>query len=241
MQRILMITGWGMGTSILMPLKQKMIECGYKVELINIFNLFDPEVLKKHLQLATQFDVILGWSLGGQIATYLADQIYQQTGTLKTLITLASNPCFIRDEHWQIGMEQATFASLKASFDKDPMVTIKRFYYLVTQGGINAKQDWQGLQSLIQLDDFSQQRESLEMWEKLNCVDVLKKYKGQQLHIFFEADGLVPYKIIDLFKLLEAKFLKVDTMNGAHGYALFNTKEITDKISHYLKRVSKTI
>lgn len=154
-----------------------MIECGYRIELINIFNLFDPEVLKKHRQLATQFDVILGWSLGGQIASYLADQIYQQTGQLKILITLASNPRFIQDDDWQIGMEQATFASLKTSFDKDPIVTIKRFYYLVTQGGINAKQDWQSLQSLIQTDDFSEQRDWLDLWEKLNCVDILKNIR----------------------------------------------------------------
>lgn len=72
-------------------------------------------------------------------------------------------------------------------------------------------------------------------------MDILKKYKGQQLHIFFDADGLIPYKIVDLFKYLEAKFLNLDMMNGAHGYALLHTKEITDKISHYLKRVSKTL
>lgn len=239
MQRILMITGWGIGTAPLMPLQQHLVQQGYQVELINIFNVFDTALLSKHLKLVEKFDVILGWSLGGQIATYLVDQFYQHTGQLKTLITLASNPRFVSDEDWQVGMAQSAFTSLKESFEKDPMITLKRFYYLVTQGSQTAKQDWQKLQSAIQSGDFLLQRYALEMWDKMNGVDALKHYLGHQLHIFSEADGLIPHKIVDLFKGFEAKSLKWDMVNGAHGFSLFYAKPMSEKIVQYLKKTAK--
>lgn len=240
MQSILMISGWGIGTQPLIPLQQNLIKHGYQVELINIFNIFETTALNKHLRLAEQFDVILGWSLGGQIATFLVDQLYKQTGKLKTLITLASNPRFVSGEDWNVGMEQMSFASLKESFEKDPVMTLKRFYYLVTQGSQTAKQDWQKLQNFIQLEDLLIQRYALEMWEKMNCVELLKKFSGQQLHVFFEQDGLVPHRVIDLIKLFDAQCLKLHSINGAHGYALFQPNLMSDKIINYLKQLSKS-
>ena len=238
MQRILMISGWGVGTQPLIPLQEQLKQRGYQVELINIFNIYETTSLKKYLQLAEKFDVILGWSLGGQIATCLVDQLYSQTGQLKTLITLSSNPRFVRSEDWSVGMAQCAFSSLKESFEKDPILTLKRFYYLVTQGGQSAKQDWQNLQRFIPAEDFLLQRYALEMWEKLNCVDVLRKYSGHQLHLFFEGDGLVPYKIIDLLKVLDANFLKWEMLSGSHGCAIFYPKIISEKIVQYLRKIA---
>lgn len=239
MQGILMITGWGVGTAPLMPLQQHLVQHGYQVELINIFNVFDPALLSQHLKLVEKFDVILGWSLGGQIATYLVDQLYHHTGQLKTLITLASNPRFISTADWPMGMAHSAFSSLKESFDKNPVITLKRFYYLVTQGSQTAKQDWQTLQSAIQSDDFLLQAYALDMWGKMNGVDTLKHYLGQQLHIFSEADGLIPHKIIDAFKGLNAKSLTWDVVNGAHGFSLFDAKPMSEKIVQYLKNTAK--
>ena len=92
---ILLITGWGGGTQLLEPLQHKLQQQGYIVELINIFNAFDAETLQHHVELARRFDVIIGWSLGGQLATLLVQQLEQQFSEQKILISLASNPCFV--------------------------------------------------------------------------------------------------------------------------------------------------
>lgn len=237
MQKILLITGWAVGTQPLQALKDALIKKGFQVELINIFNGFDREIFKKHAQMAENFDVIIGWSLGGQLATKLVQYIHEQTGQLKSLITLASNPCFIANEQWDVGMENSTFSSFKDSFDKDPLTTLKRFCYLVTQGRSNAKQDWQKLQSSVNDEELALKSSGLDMLEQFNTVDIIQNYPGHQLHVFAEEDGLVSHKIVDNFRKLGAKFLKVESINGSHGFPVFQSESLSDKITQYLKRL----
>ena len=237
MQKILIITGWAVGTQPLQALKDALTQKGFDVELVNIFNGFDTHDFIKHVKLAEQFDVIMGWSLGGQLATKLVQHIYEQTGQLKALITLASNPCFISNETWEIGMENSTFLSFKDSFEKDPLTTLKRFCYLVTQGRSNAKQDWQKLQSSVNDEELALKSSGLDMLERFNTVDIIQHYPGNQFHVFAEGDGLVSYKIVDNFRKLGAKFLKIDSINGSHGFPVFQGDSLSDKITQYLKRL----
>lgn len=240
MQKILLITGWAVGTQPLQALKDALIQKGFEVELINIFNGFDADDFIKHVKLAEQFDVIMGWSLGGQLATKLVQHIYEQTGELKALITLASNPCFIANDTWGIGMENSTFLSFKSAFEKNPITTLKRFCYLVTQGRSNAKLDWQKLQSSVNDEELALKSCGLEMLEQFNTVEIIQNYPGSQLHVFAEADGLVSYKIMDNFRKLGAKFLNVDSVHGSHGFPVFQYEAISDKITQYLKRLEKS-
>lgn len=95
MQKILLITGWGGGAQLLQPLQYHLIQQGYQVELWNIFNALDPQIVHEKVIEAQKYDVIIGWSLGGQLATILVDHIEQKFQQQKILITLASNPCFV--------------------------------------------------------------------------------------------------------------------------------------------------
>lgn len=240
MQRILLITGWGVGTQPLEKFQQALIRQGYEVELIDVFNALDTTDLDKHTQLAENFDVLMGWSLGGQLAALLAQQIHEKTGKAKILITLASNPCFVAKEYWPIGMSDSTFQSFKESYEKNSLTTLKRFCYLVTQGGVNAKQDWQSLQSLVDDQNKESKLRGLELLEKLNVADILKHYSGDQLHLFSEQDGLVAYQIIEEIKKLSAKFLTVQSLKGSHGFPIFNTDVTINKMNDYLKNRFKT-
>jgi pimeloyl-[acyl-carrier protein] methyl ester esterase len=69
-QRILLITGWGGGTKLLQPLAHALQHKGHSVELINIFNGLDTQALQQHAEQAKDFDVIIGWSLGGNWRLY---------------------------------------------------------------------------------------------------------------------------------------------------------------------------
>lgn len=240
MQKILLITGWGVGTQPLEALKNALVTHGFHVDLINIFDGFNRDILDQHAQMAHKSDVIMGWSLGGQLAALLTQHVYEKFGDVKTLITLASNPCFVEQEGWDVGMPFSTFLNFQQSFEKEPLMTIKRFCYLVTQGGINAKQDWQWLQNLIQADDKKLKSQGLELLYRLNTVDILKNFNGKQLHIFAEDDGLVSHKIIENLRKLDAKYLKVESVSGSHGFPIFQIEWLSDKIVQYLKRNEKT-
>lgn len=240
MQKILLITGWAVGTQALQALQNALIQRAFEVELINIFNCYDAEVLKAHTQLAEQCDVIIGWSLGGQLATKLVQQLYEQTGELKVLITLASNPCFIANKNWPFAMQSSVFFSFKQSFEKDPMTTLKRFCYLVTQGAVNAKQDWHKLQNYLSADDLKLKSAGLDMLEQLNNVEIVQQYQGNQLHIFAEDDGLVSHKISQDMHKLAAKFLTIESIKGSHGFAVFQSEALSDKITGYLNRLKES-
>ena len=238
-QRILLITGWGGGTQLLHALQQQLQQT-HEVELINIFNAFDSEVLKQQVELAREFDVIMGWSLGGQLATLLVDQIEQHDAEAKILITLASNPCFVAQDAWQTAMPQVTFQSFKQSFNEDAIATLKRFGYMVCQGVASSKADFVNLQSLIQPQSLQRLQHGLVLLEQLNVTDILKNYPGKQYHIFAEQDVLVSHQVVHNIQQFAAKFLKVELIEGSHGFPIFNFETLTRKICQYLAEIQQT-
>ena len=76
--KILLITGWGGGTELLKPLHEALEQKGHNVERMNIFNALDEDILQQQVEHAMKFNVIIGWSLGGQLATLLANQIHKK-------------------------------------------------------------------------------------------------------------------------------------------------------------------
>ena len=239
-QQILLITGWGGGTALLNPLQQALIAQGFRVELINIFNAADAQVLQQQVELARQFDVIMGWSLGGQLATLLVDAIAHQYAEYKTLITIASNPCFVAHAGWDTAMPSATFAQFKQSFEQDPILTLTRVGFMVCQGVSSSKTDLLQLQSLVQAQPQSLLKHGLALLENLNLVNKLQQYAGQQYHIFAEQDVLVDCKVATKLQNLAAKFLSVDVISGSHGLPLFHADELTSKICQYLQKNPST-
>ena len=237
--RILLITGWGGGIKLLSSLQQALQNKNYDVELINIFNAFDADVLQQQVELAHAFDVIVGWSLGGQLAALLVDQIEQQFGEKKVLITLASNPCFVVQNEWHSAMSQENFHSFKKSFELDATATLKKFGYMICQGVESTKIDFVNLQSLIQPQKNNLLQQGLVLLEQLNVVDILRTYSGSQYHIFAEQDMLVDCKVMQNFSKLDAKFLQYDLIQGSHGFPVFKSEVITNKICQYLQKIKE--
>ena len=235
--RILLIPGWGGGTKLLQPLAHALQHKGHSVELINIFNGLDTQALQQYAEQAKDFDVIIGWSLGGQLATLLVEAVEQQYQQQKVLITLASNPCFVAHENWATAMSPATFQSFKKSFEADAIATLKKFGFMVCQGMATTKQDFLQLQSLIQPQSLDLLKQGLNCLEYLNTVEILQKYTGHQLHLLAKQDFLVSYKVLDNLKALGANFLDAMLLSGSHGLPVFHADEVTDKICQYLQKM----
>ena len=240
MQNILLITGWGGGTKLLASLKQALEAKGHTVELINIFNALDEHILQEQVEKAKDFDVIIGWSLGGQLATLLVDQISKQFQQQKTLITLASNPSFVQNEEWHTAMDQLTFQNFRQSFEHDAIATLRKFGFMVCQGTATHKQDFITLQGLIQPQNLDILKQGLNCLEQLNTVSILKKYIGHQYHLFAKQDFLVSYKVVENIQNFNAKFLAVELVSGSHGFPIFQFESITDKICQYLQKINQT-
>ena len=238
-KNVLLITGWGGGTKLLQPLKQQLEAIDFQVKLLNIFNVLDAETLQKNVEIAKDFDVLVGWSLGGQLATILADEISKEYQQNKILITLGSNPCFVANEKWQTAMDQPTFQAFKQSFKTDAVATLKKFGFMVCQGPESTKQDFLTLQSLIQAQNLDALNAGLNCLEQLNNVGILENYTGHQLHIFAKQDFLVSHNVARNLQKLSANFLEVELISGSHGFPIFNTEDVISKISQYLSKIKQ--
>lgn len=234
--KILLITGWGGGAELLRPLHEALAQKGHIVERINIFNALNDEILQQHVELAAKFDVIVGWSLGGQLATLLVNQIEKQYAEQKMLITLASNPCFVAQLDWSTAMSVETFIQFKQSFEQDAISTLKRFGLLVCQGASSAKKDFLAMQKLIRPQPIALLKQGLALLEQLNLVEMYKNYQGRQLHIFAEHDALVTYQVAQKTKNLVAKKLSVILIDGAsHGFPCFMVEQTVQIIEDFIQ------
>lgn len=234
-KKILLITGWGGGAELLKPLHDALEQKGYFVQRINIFNAFDNEVLQQHVELAVKFDVIAGWSLGGQLATLLVNQIQLQYAEQNLLITLGSNPCFVAQANWVTAMPVETFMQFKQSFEQDAITTLKRFGLLVCQGANSAKKDFLAMQKLIRPQAIALLRDGLQLLEQLNLVDLYENYQGGQLHVFAEHDALVPYQVVQNIQNLAAKNLTVFSIGDAsHGFPCFMVEQTVQVIEDFI-------
>lgn len=234
--KILLITGWGGDTELLKPLHEALEQKGHRVERMNIFNALDEDILQQQVEHAVKFDVIVGWSLGGQLATLLVDQIRKKYAEQKVLITLASNPCFVAQTDWSTAMPVETFMQFKQSFEQDAISTLKRFGLLVCQGASSAKKDFVAMQKLIRPQPIALLRQGLQLLEQLNLVELYKNYQGRQLHFFAEHDALVPYQVMLKIKDLAAKNLSVVSIDGAsHGFPCFMVDQTVQIIEDFIQ------
>ena len=236
--RILLITGWGGGAELLKPLHEALEQKGHSVERINIFNVLNDDVLQQHVELAVEYDVIIGWSLGGQLATILVNQIQQQYAEQKVLITLASNPCFVAQADWMTAMPVESFMQFKQSFEQDAITTLKRFGLLVCQGASSAKKDFVAMQKLIRPQPIALLRDGLQLLEQLNLVEIYKNYRGRQLHVFAEYDALVPYQVMQKTKDLAANNSSIVSLEGAsHGFPCFMVEQTVQIIEGFIQPI----
>lgn len=234
--KILLITGWGGGAELLKPLYEALAQKGHRVERINIFNALNDDILRQQVELAVKFDVIIGWSLGGQLATLLVDQIWKKYAEQKVLITLASNPCFVAQADWTTAMPVETFIQFKQSFEQDAISTLKRFGLLVCQGASSAKKDFVAMQKLIRPQSIALLRQGLQLLEQLNLVELYENYQGKQLHVFAEHDALVPYQVIRNIDDLAAKNLSVVSIERAsHGFPCFMVEQTAQIIEDFIQ------
>lgn len=229
-KNILLITGWGVGTAVLEDLAEQLRRQRFHVDLIDIFNPQDKIELELNIERGRHADVLIGWSLGGQLAAFLAEQVWLRTTQAKPLITLASNPCFVQRETWTKAMPEAEFLAFKQSYRDNAAACIKRFCYLISQGGQHSKKDWLTLQSLLKPQEMVCQQQGLQTLQQLNTVPILQNYVGQQFHLLAEQDQLLSHEItLDLHNLA-AKFLKVIKIKGSHAFPVVESRWTCEQI-----------
>lgn len=138
--------------------------------------------------------LLLGWSLGGLVATELALQLPQQ---IKGLISVASSPCFTASGDWP-GIRPETLEGFQQQLSNNFQRTVERFLALQTLGTETARQDARLLKEVV----LSQPIPPVEVLEGglaiLRQADLraqLPQLNLPLLRLYGSLDGLVPRRI----------------------------------------------
>jgi len=139
-----LIHGWGMNASVwseILPVLRQ----DYRVTVLDLPGHGDsagasfsdlPSLASQVLDVMPEKTVLLGWSLGGLVALWLASVEPERFG--KALL-VSSSPCFVQRPGWPAALEHGVFDAFFNGLEQDYMATLKRFLALQLKGAEDAR------------------------------------------------------------------------------------------------------
>lgn len=189
--------------------------------------------------------IVMGWSLGGMLATQLAATYPQR---VMGLITLASNPKFVSDESWPHAMARSDFDAFVSGFEGSASQTLKRFCGLVAMGDTD-----RALQKTLRADaqsswDSAAGTEPERSWvsalQWLDTIDNRECFKtlaNPGLHFFAVDDGLVPSEVTtDLASLNHSQKVRL-LENTCHALHWSLPEVISAQVSEFVDAVHYSV
>ncbi|WP_437881922.1 alpha/beta fold hydrolase [Pseudomonas sp. LRF_L74] len=187
-ERLLLLPGWGLGTAPLAGLLARL-EGELPVEVVALPDFAEPDWLERLDTALPQDAWLAGWSLGGMLAVELAARRQRRC---PGVISLASNACFVAREDWPAAMAPEVFAAFYQGCAEQPEATLKRFALLCGQGAADARALGRNLLAQAPGTQASTLLAGLDVLASLDTRPALQSYVGPSLHLFGEADALVP-------------------------------------------------
>lgn len=136
--------------------------------------------------------ILVGWSLGGMLATALA---LRAPAKVRALICLAASPSFIERESWSHGMAVDAYEKFYQNFCEHPVNTWHRFQRLQAMGAGNGKALKASLRNLPEPDAVQ-----LQWWRSglrwLSCLDhrsLISTVRCPGLHLFGDEDRVLDH------------------------------------------------
>jgi pimeloyl-[acyl-carrier protein] methyl ester esterase len=144
---------------------------------------------------------LVGWSLGGLVASQIALSAPQR---VEKLITVASSPCFTANDNWP-GIRPDVLQGFQHQLSEDFQRTVERFLALQTLGSNSARQDARLLKSIVlnlPMPPAEVLNGGLEILRTADLRQSMTTLTLPVLRIYGALDGLVPRKIVPLLDAL---------------------------------------
>ncbi len=167
-KKILCLSGWGQKSDSLETIFKESDFDPFFVSSFD-YSTFDnvSDFLENFKLQNSNPEILIGWSLGGQLAVRL---IEQKIISPKLLILLAPPFQMIKDERIFAGMSQATFDDFYKNFSAAPTQTLKQFSILTAMNDRNAKDIARTLD--VNDKNFVQLQFWLKELSEFSCFDV---------------------------------------------------------------------
>lgn len=146
-------------------------------------------------QLPKSFSII-GWSLGGLLASYLAHRFADQ---VNALVLVACNQSFLSRPNWRFAMAAEEFGEFSNRLagvgnQAELAVLLNRFYALQVQGSLLPRQDLRSIKSYLATTDYNVAgvKRSLGWLLEADLATIWHDLTVPVLHQFGSNDALLP-------------------------------------------------
>ena len=211
-----LLHGWGMNQGVWQLIKPELeflysgkVHCldlpGYGDHDVSL----DPYTLHDAAQLVSQQlkpqSVLMGWSLGGLFAIYIAKHWPEK---VSKVILVASTPFFVEQLPWE-GIKPKVLTQFKEQLLQERSKTIERFLAIQAMGSESARDDVKQLKQLLsQSPPPSNQALSvgLDILQSEDLRELFSHCPVAISGIFGRLDSLVPYRAIEKMVALNSDF-----------------------------------
>lgn len=191
--RFVLINGWS-GNAAMWQSFQALFSDDDQIEIIDLDQALSAdgwmEEIDQHVQ---DNDVLMGWSLGGELAIRYAAKTSK---ALRALCLLQTNPCFVQQEDWTSAMPAALFAEFDHLVNSDDMnAVLKQFSFMMVQGSDQLRSDRKALKRDYESQEISNSEVLIQGMKLLRNLDVRSELAQLQLPVLSvlgAEDQLVP-------------------------------------------------
>lgn len=240
-QDLLLLHGWGGSRELWRPLLASLRDWA-NVTLVDLpgLNPLLPLVADQDLDAllpriadaAPAGGVVLGWSLGGQLAAELAHRFPQR---VEALVTVCSNPRFVAGGDWP-GMSPELFAQFRDAVAQDPVDSLRRFAGLQAAGASRKRPLLRELQTALPRQPDAAILTGLGWLAALDTRATLRVLEQPQLHLFSGADGLVPAGVAPAVRGLLGPGAVDRLPCGSHAAPLEAPAQLAAKLQDFLEK-----
>ena len=141
---LVLIHGWGMNSNVWNNIEADLSKY-FKLIMINLPGMggcklnndyFMSSIIDSLNKFIPNNAILLGWSLGGQIAIAYQKKFPKK---IKHLILVSSTPCFINKKEWNYGVEKDIFEKFASQLLVNWKKTIHQFFLLQLYGEPNIR------------------------------------------------------------------------------------------------------
>lgn len=246
--------GWGMNsgafTQLIDTLKVQLTERSLNDKrCFNFYTISLPGHGEKHDLMPEPFDlhsvanamsselktntILVGWSLGGLVAQYLASKHHPN---LRGLMTVASTPKFQMTDDWY-GIKPDVLAMFMSQLEQNHHKTLTRFLAIQMMGVANAKTLIKEITNAIDIYPAPNIRAlscGLKILQNADIRENLKDIKIPTLRTYGRLDSLVPYKAISEIHHLQPESRHLILKHASHAPFLTDAAEFSKHVIDFV-------
>ena len=197
---LVLLHGWAFNSDIFQNLIDKY-KANYRITVIDLPGHGRSRDIDGNIEswcneltkIIPEQSILLGWSLGGLLSTYIASQI-----EISKLILVAATPCLINNENWNYGISSEVFDQFAINLKNDSTKSLKRFVSLQSKDKSQLQELYKSIQKYPA--SHSALNTGLEIIINSDLRDIYKDIAVPKTTILGSLDTLVPVKIKEWYE-----------------------------------------